>query len=151
MSESSEYGAAKFKDGELVGWFRFSDDVKDMDAEIAEARIEGLDLVVSEISDDFAPLKRDESQIFRDMTYEECRRRYTESRERILASIRAGGVSASMSGIEYYPVDWDDCEPSQFEMYLKSAMTWNGLFHFNIDWFAVLNANHPNGGHNQEG
>jgi hypothetical protein len=64
-------------------------------------------------------------------TLGEIARAYDEKRNRILAAIETGEVSASMSGIEYYPKPWVDLDMNDpFDVSLiSSALTWNGFEH----------------------
>lgn len=137
----SRYGIRVIdEDGAEGQWFRMHSSAHDHD--IREALAEEKTLIVCEIDSRVAPLKRDESEMFSDMSYEACRARYEASRNETLAMIRDGKVSECMSGIEYYPCAWDDCPPDRFA-WLEYAMTWNGVIHIKCDWMEVLNAKHP--------
>lgn len=53
--------------------------------------------------------------------------RYDEKRETILARIRSGEVSASMSGIEYYPEPWtklDMADPAD-ALIISRQLSWD--------------------------
>lgn len=64
-------------------------------------------------------------------TMADIARRYDEHREGLLGSIRAGKVSASMSGIEYYPKPWAELDlASDGDRYvISTALTWNADEH----------------------
>lgn len=54
---------------------------------------------------------------------EQAQRHYDGRRADILEAIRAGKVSASMSGIEYYPKPWAKLDPNDAgDAYLRNAM-----------------------------
>lgn len=55
-------------------------------------------------------------------------RRYDEQREKILAALRGGETSRSMSGIEYYPKPWADLDLSiGADLYIVGvALAWDG-------------------------
>ena len=53
---------------------------------------------------------------------------YDETRNQILARVQAGKISASMSGIEYYPKPWSELDlddPSDFNT-IATEIGWNG-------------------------
>jgi hypothetical protein len=68
----------------------------------------------------------DPEKIFADMSVAACMARYDATRNRILCHIRAGDISASMSGIEYYPCAAIDLNLAENEYDIKTSLTWNG-------------------------
>lgn len=69
-----------------------------------------------------------EDGVYKDMSVDACAKRFNESRRRILESITAGRVSASMSGIEYYIDDFENLGDRD-EHAKEMALTWNGQKH----------------------
>lgn len=63
-----------------------------------------------------------------DMSVKACADRFNAKRKAILEHIRKGKVSASMSGIEYYPKDFHDLTVND-PIVIKVALTWNGTAH----------------------
>ena len=99
--------------------------------DVSKLLLEKFTIVVAETPSEgpftvrFAPVKVD--GFFSDMSVAACMARYTAFRARIHAAISHGYVSASMSGIEFYP-----CEAKSLGDHpdmLKIAMTWNGAHH----------------------
>lgn len=77
----------------------------------------------------------DPAKIYPDMSVSTCMDRYQEERDGIIANIRAGNVSASMSGIEYYPKDAPDLDPDQDSFVIETALSFNGQVHVDRpDW-----------------
>jgi hypothetical protein len=137
----SHYGYATYdKDGKWSGWTRLG--LERQEADIKAKLDAGSVLQICRIGGDCSPLRRDESKMFDDMTYEACRRRYDDERNAIIARIKAGSVSASMSGIEYYQRPWDETPPEQWDD-LSDSLTWNGVRHIKTDWRVLLEALHP--------
>lgn len=81
-------------------------------------------------------------EIYADMSYGACKKRYDEGRQRIFDAIARGGVSASMSGIEWCQESWDDTKPESW-LDLSVALTWDGQRHIKRDWRAMLDEMHP--------
>ena len=75
----------------------------------------------------------DKSKIFSDMSVAACMARYDADRERRLILIGEGRVSASMSGIEYYPFAAKDADIDRDPTPIKGAMTWNGQVNIRRD------------------
>ena len=69
------------------------------------------------------------------MSAQACADRYNATRERILENIKESRVSASMSGIDYYPDEFSKIsgrypvESVEFEHFVKPRMTWDGEKH----------------------
>lgn len=66
-----------------------------------------------------------------DRTMGAIAQRYDDRRAKILAAIREGQTSASMSGIEYYPKPWIElnvADPADLNT-ISTALTWNGTAH----------------------
>ena len=67
--------------------------------------------------------------IFSDMSVQACMDRYDQQREKLLALIREGRVSAAMSGIEYYPCPARDLASANDWYVVEVSLTWNGQAH----------------------
>jgi len=76
--------------------------------------------------------------------YASAKSRYTAERNQILARIRAGKVSASMSGIEYYHADWDQLNPNDKGdmMLIRTMITGGGALHFEDAAIAAMIRDH---------
>lgn len=143
-SNWSKFGLARYDaDGRPNGWCRLA--TSEHDDIISATLKDGGRIAVTAVNHVDPPSKAEESKMYTDMSYDACRARYEEYRRGILESIRAGRVSASMSGIEYYHKPWDALSPdspADVET-LKVAMMWNGVRHIASDWRAVLSVKHP--------
>lgn len=62
-----------------------------------------------------------------DMSIESCAKRYEKKRRAILSAIDSGLVSASMSGIEYYPSD--RFRELHDDTVIRVNLTWDGENH----------------------
>lgn len=82
----------------------------------------------------------DPAKIYSNMSVSACVARFIAARDRIRENIRAGRISASMSGIEHYWCPVMDLDSKDLDA-LETLMRWNGETRIDRpDWLAEFKA-----------